>query len=119
MWRAHNREYILQTRKEKLAYLRAMRDDYMKNCRDRPFKIQGYTVMSNHAHLNGQNGDNSKPLSDHMRRAHSRFGMGYNKRHDRLGKVAHDRPKIKTSQDETYSMEVMLYDHCNPVRAKT
>ncbi|MBW2704392.1 MAG: hypothetical protein JRF33_26540, partial [Deltaproteobacteria bacterium] len=29
MWRAHNREYIMQSHKEKLCYLRAVRDDYM------------------------------------------------------------------------------------------
>ena len=38
--------------------------------------------------------------------------------HNRLGKVAHDRPKIKASQDETYATQVMLYDLFNPVRAK-
>ncbi|MBW2700643.1 MAG: hypothetical protein JRF33_07460, partial [Deltaproteobacteria bacterium] len=72
----------------------------------------------NHGHLNGQIGEESTQLSDHMRRAHSRFGMGYNKRHKRIGKVAHDRPKIKSSQEEAYAMQVMLYDHFNPVRAK-
>lgn len=117
MWRAHNREHIMQSHQEKLFYLRAVRDDYLKKCTTEQFEIQGYTLMSNHAHLNGDVGEDSTRFSDHMRRAHSRFGLGYNKRHDRIGKVAHDRPKIKASQEEAYAMQVMLYDHCNPVRA--
>jgi len=47
----------------------------------------------------------------------SRFGLGFNKHHGHLGKVAHDRPKIKASQDEAYAIAVMLYDLFNPVRA--
>jgi REP element-mobilizing transposase RayT len=117
MWRAHNREYIMQSHAEKLRYLRAVRDDYLKNCNPEQFELHGYAVMSNHAHLNGQLNDDHKPYSEHMRRAHSRFGLGYNKRHHRLGKVAHDRPKIKSSQEEAYAIQVMLYDHFNPVRA--
>jgi REP element-mobilizing transposase RayT len=118
MWRAHNREFILQDHREKLRYLRALRDDYMKNCNPDQFVFNGYTMMSNHAHLNGSVGENHIPFSDHMRRAHSRFGLAFNKRHKRLGKVAHDRPKVKASQDEAYAIEVMLYDLFNPVRAK-
>jgi len=117
-WRAHNREFIMQSHTEKLRYLRAVRDDYLKKCKSEPFKLHGYTLMSNHAHVNGQLNDDHKPYSDHMRRAHSRFGQAYNKRHHRLGKVAHDRPKIKASHEEAYAIQVMLYDHFNPVRAK-
>ena len=116
MWRAHNREFIMQDHKEKLRYLRCMLDDYRKNCNPEQFEFNGYTLMSNHAHLNGSVGENHVPFSDHMRRAHSRFGMSYNKRHKRIGKVAHDRPKIKASQNEAYSIKVMLYDFFNPVR---
>jgi REP element-mobilizing transposase RayT len=117
MWRAHNREYIMQSHAEKLRYLRAVRDDYMKKCKKEHFVLHGYTIMSNHAHVNGQTNDDHKPYSEHMRRAHSRFGYSYNRRHHRLGAVAHDRPTIKASQEEAYSIQVMLYDHFNPVRA--
>jgi putative transposase len=117
MWRAHNREFLLADHREKLRYLRAVRDDYQKNCNSDQFVINGYTMMSNHAHVNGSIGADHGPFSDHMRRAHSRFGLSFNKRHDRLGKVAHDRPKIKASQDVAYAIEVMLYDLFNPVRA--
>jgi len=118
MWRAHNREYLLADHREKLRYLRALRDDYIKSCRKEQFVYNGYTMMSNHAHVNGSVGEDYKPFSNHMRRAHGRFGLAYNKCHKRLGKVAHDRPKTKASQDESYAIEVMLYDLFNPVRAK-
>jgi len=118
MWRAHNREFIMKSHAEKLHYLRAVRDDYVKKCGPEQFELHGYTIMSNHAHLNGQTNDDHKPYSAHMLRSHSRFGTGYNLRHNRLGKVAHDRPKTKSSQDETYAIRVMLYDHFNPVRAR-
>ena len=117
MWRAHNREFIFSDHREKIAYLRAVRDDYRKNCNPESFAIHGYILMTNHNHTNGSVGEEPSLYSDHMRRAHSRFGMVFNKRHDRLGKVAHDRPKIKASQDETYAIQVMLYDLFNPVRA--
>ena len=117
MWRAHDREHIMQSHAEKLSYLRAVRDDYMKKCNPEHFKLHGYTMMSNHAHVNGQVNDDHKPYSNHMRRSHSRFGTGYNIRHHRLGEVIHDRPKTKASQEDAYAIQVMLYDHFNPVRA--
>lgn len=117
MWRAHNREFLLQDHREKLHYLRALRDDYLNNCTPEQFQLHGYSLMDNHGHINGSIGEDHIHYSDHMRRAHSRFGLGFNKRHDRLGKVAADRPKIKASEDERYARQVMLYDLFNPVRA--
>jgi len=117
MWRAHNRDYILQDHREKIYYLRALRDDYLKNCSPEQFALNGYTLMSNHGHVNGSVGPEPICYSDHMRRSHSRFGMGFNKRHHRLGKVAADRPKITASEDDASARRVMLYDLFNPVRA--
>ena len=117
MWRAHNRERIMSSHAEKLRYLRALRDDYLKNCSPEQFELHGYTMMSNHGHINGSVKEDHVPLSDHMRRAHSRFGLEYNKRHGRIGKVAHDRPKIKASRQDADAIRIMLYDHFNPVRA--
>jgi len=117
MWKAHNSEFLLQDHREKIRYLRALRDDYLKNCGPEQFEIHGYTLMSNHGHLGGSVKEDPSLYSDHMRRAHSRFALGFNKRHNRSGAVANDRPKIKASQNAAYSMEVMLYEVFNPVRA--
>jgi REP element-mobilizing transposase RayT len=117
MWRAHNKEHILKSHHEKTAYLRAVRDDRLSKSKEDDFEIHGYTVMGNHVHINGAVGESYVPYSNHMRRSHSIFGLGYNKRHNRIGKVAHDRPKMKASRDESDAIGIMLYDHYNPVRA--
>ena len=117
MWRAHNREPIMSSNSEKLAYLTAVFEDYQKNCSRQDFVRYAYTVMSNHAHHEDRLIGAHAPYSEHMRRANSRFGYGYNRRHDRLGKVAHDRPKTKVIEDDCHQQRVMLYLACNPVRA--
>ena len=116
-WRAHNGEFILSDHREKIRYLRAIRDDYLKNCKEGQFEITSFCIMSNHGHISGKMGDEPSSYSDHMRRAHSRFGMSYNRRHNRKGKVAYDRPYIKASEDEGYSLRVTLYEMFNPVNA--
>jgi hypothetical protein len=136
IWRAHNREFLMQAHEEKRRYLRAIREDYLARCTDRAacsgpgrlsqflrvavadrFALYGYCIMSNHAHETGKTGAQLKPLSEHMRRAHGRFGQGYNRRHQRAGKVALDRPRTLHLQDEEALMRAMLYCDCNPVRA--
>lgn len=56
-------------------------------------------------------------FSDHMRRAHGKFGIDYNKRHDRIGKVAHGRPKTLQVENDEELKNLMFYIDCNPVRA--
>jgi hypothetical protein len=118
IWRAHNEEFLLQSHEEKHAYLRALHDDYTKKCSREDFLIYVFCLMSNHAHEQEKIVNSLKAFSEHMRRAHGRFGLGYNKRHKRLGTVAHDRPRtirLQTLEDEMYCAFYIL---CNPVRAK-
>ena len=116
IWRCHNREFLLQSHAEKHAYLKSIYDDYMKNCSKQDFLIYAYNIMSNHAHeLDEVRGD-IKAFSEHMRRAHGYFGLGFNRRHNRLGKVAHDRPKTPSVQDDERLKNLMFYIDCNPVR---
>jgi REP element-mobilizing transposase RayT len=118
IWRCHDRQWLLQSHGEKHAFLKSIYDDYKNNCSRDDFVIYGYTMMSNHGHeANGITGK-VKSFSDHMRRAHGFFGQMYNKRHDRLGKVAHGRPKTLRVQDDDRLKELMFYIDCNPVRAK-
>lgn len=118
IWCAHNREPLLQSHKDKHAYLQALHDDYIKNCSREDFVINVYTLMSNHGHERNEIKYSLKAFSDHMRRAHGRFGLCYNKRHKRLGKVAHDRPKTIRLQDLQAQMACDLYILANPVRAR-
>jgi hypothetical protein len=74
-------------------------------------------MMSNHGHAANEIVNNRKAFSDHMRRSHGLFGLMYNKRHSRIGKVAHDRPKTLRVQDDERLKNLMFYIDCNPVRA--
>ena len=118
IWRCHNREFLLQSHAEKHAYLKSIHDDYKKKCSTDDFVIYSYNVMSNHVHESDEiRSDDSRPFSEHMRRAHGRFGLSFNRRHNRLGKVAHDRPKTLQVQDCDRLKNLMFYIDCNPVRA--
>lgn len=107
----------MQEHRDKHAYLQALRDDYVKNCSRDDFVINVYCLMSNHGHERDGIVNDLKAFSDHMRRAHGKFGLCYNKRHKRLGKVAHDRPKTIRLQDFEAQMYCDLYILANPVRA--
>lgn len=107
----------MQDHGEKHRYLSYLKDDYLKRCQRTDFVIYGYCIMSNHVHENGKMGTELSNFSNHMRRAHGRFGMSYNRRHGRLGKVAHDRPRTKQIEDDEALMRCMFYSDCNPVRA--
>lgn len=117
IWRCHDRQFLLQEHSEKHAYLKARFDDYMDNCSEDDFVMHGYVMMSNHGHETAGITGESKAYSDHMRRAHGLFGLHYNKRHSRLGKVAHSRPKTLQIQDDEKLKDSMFYHDCNPVRA--
>jgi len=117
IWRAHNREFLMQSHEEKRSYLHFVKDDYLQEGHKSGLVFYAYCVMSNHVHETGKIGPELEPFSNHMRRAHGRFGLSYNKRHDRLGPVAHDRPKTKQIQDDEALMRCMFYSDCNPVRA--
>ena len=117
IWRCHDRQFLLQNHSEKHAYLKSVYDDYMKKCSRDDFVIYGYNLMSNHGHNADEIINNRQAFSDHMRRSHGLFGLMYNKRHGRIGKVAHDRPKTLRVQDDENLKNLMFYIDCNPVRA--
>ena len=116
IWRTHNREFLLGSAKEKLKYLHTVHDDFMKQCKD-VFVLYCYNVMGNHVHKSGGAGNSHDPISSHMRRAHSRFAQGYNRRHGRMGTVVNDRPKTKPVENDEYLKRLFFYIDTNPVRA--
>ena len=81
MWRTHNKAYLLQPHEEKRSYLTCIKEELKQRCCAEDFVLHGYCIMSNHAHETGQVGDRLEPFSDHMRRAHGRFGLEFNQRH--------------------------------------
>ncbi|MDJ0761447.1 MAG: hypothetical protein QNJ97_00540 [Myxococcota bacterium] len=126
MWRAHNRECVFAQDAEKYNYLNALFDTYTENFR-KNIQVHGYCLMGTHTHevgrvlpkINKKRGLKQavKLLGNWMRNAHSRFGMGYNRRHGRQGKVAYDRPRTTEIKNEYEVLKTMFYCDANPVRA--
>ena len=125
MWRGHNRERVFADDVDKRAYLNDLARCLTEDLR-RLLVWHAYCLMDNHTHENGQlepdaQGDLTeaiRALGDWMRNAHSRFGQQYNRRHDRQGKVAYDRPKTTEVKDTIADRQrAIFYADVNPVRA--
>ena len=122
MWRGHNREFVLENHTDKIAYL-----DVLIRTLDKkiiPYvDWHSFCLMGNHPHETGrlnfkhERKDCFDALGNWMRNAHSIFGAGYNRRYNRQGKVAYDRPKTKEVDAKGGILEVMFYYDANPVRA--
>jgi putative transposase len=122
MWRGHNREHVLESNEDKIAYLDCLALTLTEAIT--PFVAwHSYCLMGNHPHETGRldfargHADCLNVFGNWMRNAHSRFGAGYNRRHNRQGKVAYDRPKTKEVDAKGGLLEVMFYGDANPVKA--
>ena len=112
MWRGHNKEWNIGTDDEKLAYLNFLNELLPKQLND----LNAFAYLSNHTHELFDIKDKIQ-FSDLMRNHHSRYGMFFNKKHNRQGKVAYERPKTCLIESDEYSMRATFYIHANPVRA--
>ena len=120
--RGHNREHVLESNEDKIAYLDGLALTLTEAIT--PFVAwHSYCLMGNHPHETGRldfakgHADCLKVFGNWMRNAHARFGAGYNRRHNRQGKVAYDRPKTKEVDAKGGLLEVMFYGDANPVKA--
>jgi REP element-mobilizing transposase RayT len=111
IWRGHNKEWNLKTPKEKEKYLSLLNDGLGENN-----PLQASTLMSNHTHALYWTTDPSL-FSNQMRSHHSKYGRYFNKKHQRCGKVAQDRPKTCLIEEDTHYMCAVFYIHANPIRA--
>ena len=112
IWRGHNKEWNLNTSEEKSAYLSYLNKLLIKNSNE----LNSFAVMSNHSHELFDIHDKDS-FSELMRNHHSKYGMFFNRKHKRQGKVAYDRPKTCLIQSDEYSMKATFYIHANPLRA--
>lgn len=117
IWRMHNREYRLGPNPNKRLYLKCVLEDMKNRVKENEMVIYGYCIMSNHIHQIGEVFSKAEALSEHMRRAHSRFAAKLNRREKRSGAVGNERPKTKPIEDVFGQMQVLLYILTNPVRA--
>lgn len=125
MWHGHNNEYIFAENHEKLDYLKQLRETRTELTK-KLIDWFSFCIMGTHTHegcgikRSGPNQSFKKgieELGNWMRRAHSRFGAGYNRRHNRRGKVAYDRPLTCEIENKYHVLRVMFYGDANPVRA--
>jgi putative transposase len=112
IWRGHNREWNLETNDEKEAYFNHL-NEYLKKQSN---ELNAFCPMSNHSHEQ-YDIKNRQEFSNLMRNHHSKYGMFFNRKHNRQGKVAYERPKTCLIESDDYSMTATFYIHANPVRA--
>lgn len=112
VWRAHNREDYLKDQETKKLYL----DSYEKTFKESENnQLQAFCLMPNHAH-EVYVIDKVIDFSSFMRRHHGRFGLIYNMKNKRSGKVAEKRPHTTCFQNENSSINAVLYTHANPLK---
>lgn len=117
VWKGHNSEYNIGSHREKDAYLKYLNEEIIKQ--ENP--IHSICIMSNHTHevysLNECDGS-IQALSELFRRHHARYGMYFNRKQNRKGKVAQERPfTCSVEKDDAHEMELTFYIHANPLRA--
>lgn len=116
-WRGHNRENNIQSDDEKLAYMHFMNEDLESEKYGAGAELRALCLMSNHVHeilrIICQ-----VLFSDSMRRYHGRYGMFFNRKHGRCGKVAQDRPHTTLLELAFNEMIGIFYVHANPLRAR-
>ena len=112
MWRSHNKDWNLESNDEKAFYLKRLNKLLPKQSN----QLNSFSLMSNHSH-EVYDIKNKVQFYNLMRDHHSLYGMFYNRKHDRRGRVAYDRPKTCCIESEEYSMRATFYIHANPLRA--
>jgi REP element-mobilizing transposase RayT len=111
IWRGHNRENNIQTDDEKSFYL----DVLNEKLPDKECEFRAINLLSNHTHELYQISD-IKVFSEFMRSHHTKYGMFFNKKHVRTGKVAEERPKTVPIKSDFQEMIATFYIHTNPLK---
>jgi len=112
IWRGHNKENNIGTDDEKLTYLTYLNELLPKQLNE----LNAFDLLSNHTHELFEIKDKIQ-FSNLMRDHHSRYGMFFNRKHNRQGKVAYQRPKTCLIECDEYSIQATFYIHANAVRA--
>ncbi len=79
-------------------------------------KIIAYCIMNNHAHILIE-AKILEDLSKYMQRLNTRYGIYFNKRHNRIGYVFRDRYKAEGIYSEKHLYNCIGYIYNNPVKA--
>lgn len=115
MWRAINGEFFLSSDEVKRAFLDSLFRFLGRSGGE--VLVYAFVVMSNHFHGAGELLGDSRPFSCWMRSANSSFAQWLNRKLNRRGPVAQDRPKTVVAEDQQQLKRLMFYIDWNPVRA--
>lgn len=78
------------------------------------YEVYGYLILDDHIHMILKEG--AKSISNIMKCIGVKYVAWYNARHDRDGRLFHDRFKSEPIEDEAYLQTVLRYIHQEPVR---
>lgn len=112
-FRGNNRQNVFENKEDKIAFLKSL--SKFKNRFQ--FKLYGFVIMSNHAHLVIQT-NHYQPISKIMHALLLSYSFSFRKRHHYIGHVWQGRFKSNVIEDDRYILECLEYIHNNPVRAK-
>lgn len=116
-WRCHNREFLLESNEVKSTYMNCTEYALKHKSSAQMVQLHSYCLMDNHTHMQLSYNESSEWLSNFMRISHAKFGLNYNKAHERSGKVANERPKTPLIENTEHLMRVHFYIEANPIRA--
>ena len=107
-----NKSYIFEEVQDIKYYIHTM----YKLTKDYKIKIIAYCIMNNHAHILIES-TLLEELSKYMQRLNTRYGIYYNKKHNRIGYVFRDRYKAEGIYSEKHLYNCINYIYNNPVKA--
>ena len=110
-WHSHHKDFNLKQIKDKEEYLRLL----FQKIKPEACDIHSFSLMSNHAH-EGYEIRSVRLFSEFMRIHHTLYGQYFNKKYNRKGKVANDRPYTKLIKDDRHEIISTLYIHANPIK---
>lgn len=116
-WKCHNNAHLLNSSLSKALYLKSIKKTLKNSHIQNNIKVLSFCLMDNHVHLLIHYKNGSQNLSKFLRSCHSRFGLCFNRIHERSGKVANERPYSSLIEDFNHVMKVHLYIEANPIKA--
>lgn len=117
-WKCHNNAFLLKSASSKTLYINSIKKTLKQAAISENIKILSFCLMDNHVHLLIYYQNGSGHLSKFLRSCHSRFGLCFNRLHERSGKIANERPHSSLIEDFNHIFKVHLYIEANPVKAR-
>jgi hypothetical protein len=116
-WRCHDRKHLLEQPGAKQLFFQSLVTGLKHRSSDHSVKIHAFCLMDNHVHQQMSYSNGATKLSQMMRVAHGIFGQRFNRKFNRSGKVANERPKTPLVGGLEAEMRVHFYIEANPIRA--